>query len=310
LSPAQTSPDRYDELLHHADAAFRGKRLQEALATWREAWALKRSPFVACNIGRAERLVGSAREAADFLSLCLRLSAAPTTPDEKRRFGQFAADLKHVRGQVAALTIAASESGARIHIDDRLIGVSPLPGEVFVEPGEHRVTAILEGYDRAQMTIGVQPGEARTVSIVLTKPAPRPTMTAPPVLPLTHKAPPPAVSPGPSKLWLVPGISATTVALGLGTGLSIVRGEMTDTALASRQDVRLRLLNDCTLSDPDPSCSQYIAAEQTRSTMKSAAVASLVAGGLAAAATVVYVLFPGAPIAPSIGAGSGLKVSF
>jgi hypothetical protein len=310
LSTAQTSADRYDELLRHADAALRDKRLLEALTTWRAAWSLKQSDFVACNIGRAERLAGSAREAATFLSLCLRLSPAPTTPDEKQRLGQFAADLKHARSQVAALTIAASESGASIRIDDRLIGQSPLPGEVFVEPGEHRISAVLDGYDQAHVTISVHAGEVRTVPIVLTKSTPQSKATAPPLVPLAQKVPPPAVAPGPSKAWIIPGVSLATVAVGLGTGLLIARGEATETALTNRQDVRLRFLNDCTASEPDETCSSYIAAEQSRATMKGAASVSFVAGGIAAAATVVYVLFPRSSIAPSIGAVNGLRVSF
>lgn len=37
--------------------------------------------------------------------------------------------------------------------------------------------------------------------------------------------------------------SFATVGLGLGVGLLIARGEATDTALTSKQEVRLRLLN-------------------------------------------------------------------
>lgn len=311
MSAAQTDAERYDELLQRADAALRDKRLREALATWHVAWSLKQSDFVACNIGRAERLIGSAKEAAGFLSLCLRLSPVPTTPDEKRRLGQFAADLKHARSQVAALTIAATESGASIRIDDRVIGKSPLPGEVFVEPGEHRISAILEGFEQAHMTISVYAGEVRTIPIVFTKSTPRSKATMPPIVPLAlETTPSPSTSHTWTKPWIVRGASFATVGLGLGVGLLIARGEATDTALTSKQEVRLRNLNNCTHHESDATCSRYIAAENSRATLQGAATASLVMGGLAAAATIGYALFPRSRVAPSIGSINGFKVSF
>jgi hypothetical protein len=58
------------------------------------------------------------------------------------------------------------------------------------------------------------------------------------------------------------------------------------------------------------SCPEYLSAQEIRATMKSVAAASFVGAGLSAAATVVYVLFPRLPIAPSIAKGEGIKLSF
>ncbi len=334
-SSEQASSEHYDELLRQADTALRSKRLKEALALWRAAWPIQQSGFVACNIGRAERLVGSAREAAEFLSLCFRLSPAPTTPEEKYRHDQFTADYNYARSQVAALTITTSESGADVLIDDRRIGQSPLPGEVFVEPGEHQVSATLEGHARAHVTIRVEPGEARAVPLVLTKPAPpsKPTPLAP--VPLAHKAQPlapvplvhkgqPHAAPTSLSVWaLAPTASLMAVGFGLGTGLLIARDDVTDTAWFNRSDVKLRFMNHCTSSTLDSPCLNYLWAEQTRAAMNNAAAFSFAVGGVAAAALVVQVLFPRASIARpltigrvgsagnvGIGLGNGLKVSF
>jgi len=334
-SSEQATSDRYDELLRQADTALRSKRFKEALALWRAAWPIQQSGFVACNIGRAERLVGSAREAAEFLALCFRLSPAPTTPEEKHRHDQFTADYNYARSQVAALTITTNESGANILVDERRIGQSPLPGEVFVEPGEHRVSATLEGYERALVTIRVEPGEARAVPVVLTKPAPpsKPTPLAPVPLahkepplapvPLAHKGQPPAAPTDLSVRALAPTASLMAVGFGIGTGFLIARDDVTDTAWFNKRDMKLRFLNDCTPSALGSPCLNYFGAEQTRAEINNAAAFSFAVGGVAAAALVVQVLFPRSFIARSltigsagsarnvgVGLGNGLKVSF
>jgi hypothetical protein len=86
-----TAPDPPDqerhrsEALKRASAAIRANRPLEALAAWREAYAIRPDFRIACNIGMAERADGSQRAAVVFLTECLQGAPSSPTEDEKRR---------------------------------------------------------------------------------------------------------------------------------------------------------------------------------------------------------------------------------
>jgi hypothetical protein len=311
-SAAAPSADAFEALLDQAEAALNKKRPREALSAWRAAWSIKQEPLLACNIGRAEQRHGSPREAAEFLSICLRLAPAPVTPDDKKRRALFETDMKLARRRVASVRVEPSESGASIQVDGRDAGLSPLPDEIFLTPGEHKVSAALKGYEPAEVAITVKEGESRTLPLTLIKTAPvaKPPPLPPPLLPLAHWRPLPAEPPAASKLVIAGGVSFSTATLGLGVALLIARGVVKEEADRARQLVRVHVSPDCKPGVSIGSCPEYLSAQEIRAAMKGGAAASFVGAGLSAAATVVYVLFPRLPIAPSIAKGGGLKLSF
>ena len=104
---AEPGGDPYEDLLRQADRAIQANRPLEAMTAWRAAWSLRRTHFVACNLGKAELLHGESREesargAAELLAMCLQLFH-PATPAEKKKRELFAADLEKARRQTVTL---------------------------------------------------------------------------------------------------------------------------------------------------------------------------------------------------------------
>ncbi|MCP4678067.1 MAG: PEGA domain-containing protein, partial [Deltaproteobacteria bacterium] len=112
------------------------------------------------------------------------------------------------------LTINANIQGARVLLDGKEIGETPLGKPLFVEPGKHIVKIVQTGYEEASLDITLTPGEKSTVNLSLVE------------IPSTSKEPAPAIDPSDTtsenKKRLSPlfwvGLSGTLLA-GAATGV-------------------------------------------------------------------------------------------
>jgi hypothetical protein len=77
------------------------------------------------------------------------------------------------RKLVAAIRVRVSEPGAEVRIDGATSGASPLPAEVFVDPGARVVTAELAGFEAAPVTVQAEKGGSYDVTIELVRAAKR-----------------------------------------------------------------------------------------------------------------------------------------
>ena len=94
----------------------------------------------------------------------------------------------------AKLTILSTPRYATIYINGEEIGTSPLD-HLELKPGEYTITIEKEGYETTEEKVTLEPGKAKTVTVVLkeiSKPAPTttPTTSAPTTSPPTTTAPP------------------------------------------------------------------------------------------------------------------------
>jgi hypothetical protein len=86
--------------------------------------------------------------------------------------------LSSLAERVAFVRIGVNVSGADVAIDDRLVGVSPIPEPVRVNAGSRRVTAQAPGRLPASRVVGLAGGDEVTVALALVDPAlPPPTQT-------------------------------------------------------------------------------------------------------------------------------------
>ncbi len=129
------------------------------------AWELNPTFDVAYNLGNTEYQLKKHKEAATYLSFALRhwpllKGVAKLKPNAEQW-------LAESRAQVGALKVSVSVAGAEVLVDGKGVGRAPLEGEVFVDPGEHRVEARHLDYEPASQTVGVAKGATAEVKLAI-----------------------------------------------------------------------------------------------------------------------------------------------
>lgn len=304
-SSADTREHFREELLAQADEAVHERHPLEAIAAWRAAYEIQPEHWIACNIGKAELEHGSAREAAQYLEICLRLAPSSLPPEDKRKLEQYGDDLKAVRKQIGSVRIIINEAGADIAIDGKSAGKSPAP-ELFVDPGSHRVSIDLAGYKPEEIPVVVGKGESRIVAVTLRKETAAPHRPLPAPLPI---AGPPADTSERSMVVLFGGVSAAVIAFGFGAAFTGAADRAGNQAEGHRHAVRERLAIDCTPTTTEPDCQEFQSADQDRQRLSNIATASFIGAGVAAAATIAYVIFPSSPVRPTVGKGASVVIA-
>ncbi|WP_437814801.1 PEGA domain-containing protein [Sorangium sp. So ce1078] len=293
------------------------------------AWELSPTFDVAYNLGNTKYQLKKHREAAQYLSFALRnwprlKTVAKLKPTAEQR-------LAESRAQVGAVAVTVSIAGAEVLVDGKVVGRAPLEGEVFVEPGEHRVEARLEGYAPVGQTVKVAKGETAEVGLamVLAKSeaqtsaglkteggtgapsagAGAPVVGQPPAGPVE---PPPT----PQERSWVPVIAlgaASVVGLGVGIGTTVASN-----AASSDVDAQGRAIIDAGGQCKEPPsafvdrCSKLYDAGSREETFGNAARVAFAASGVLAVAAVSYALWPRAEariaapvrVLPDVGAHS------
>jgi hypothetical protein len=138
--------------------------LSEAEDVYLVAWKLKKSYDVAANLGNVEADLKHPGRAAAFLAFALREFPVGGKPSLRESLAKLLAE---VRQQVGALRVQLNVPGAEVLVDGVSLGSFPLPDDVFVEPGPHRILAKAAGYRDAQATAKVAKGQAQEVRLEL-----------------------------------------------------------------------------------------------------------------------------------------------
>jgi hypothetical protein len=287
---AQTPEERRTALLKEAATALRSGRPMDAVSLWRAAWNIRPSPEVACDIGTGEAMYGSQLAAAEFLAICEREYPAASAPNKKHLEG-VKENLKKAREQVGALLINVEERGAVVSIDGRDVGRAPLD-VVFVVPGTHRIEVALDGYDRQEVIASVQKGEERAISIKLTRSEPtRPRVKPAPANPKPLPMPAPK-SDGPNLALAVVGGAVAIVGAAVGVGFMAVADDKAEEARSYSGEMEWKFKRECSAGVLQSPCSNFVSAEEARRFHERAAEAVLIGAGVAAAATIAYIVLP------------------
>lgn len=159
---------RAAQLYQEGNAFYDQGKYTQAETRYQAAWDLQKSFDVAGNLGNVEMLIGQHRDAAEHLSYALQTFPLGGTP-EKKRFLQ--ERLVEARKQIGTLRITVNVEGAEILVDGKWAGVSPLPGEVFVPPGE-RTIEVRRGRLKSTELILVAKGSSQDLRVTL-QPGPK-----------------------------------------------------------------------------------------------------------------------------------------
>jgi hypothetical protein len=167
--------------------------------------------------------------------------------------------------------------GAKITVDGRVLGTSPLPEAVLVDAGEQRRFEA-EGPDgRAKVTVDLLPRTTPTINMVL---------TAPPTKVIKE-----------SQTWRTPvlftGIGLSVVGIGVGVGFIVGASAKNKEAVSLAEEIRFdRNTSEtlCSATSTDARCSELATLQTRRDTFGTVAVAGFVVGGVAAVGTLVLAL--------------------
>ena len=162
--PTHVGEAEREQARHLYDEAIQfGKRgeYRKAKASLIAAWSLIKTWEIAVNLGSAEMRLGQYRAAAEHLAWGIRDGAVKegeTYPPLVKAKTLLAEAAGHV-GQVKLL---ADEPGAVIFVDEEVVGRTPLADPIYLDPGEHVITARSANPERAslRLEVRVQPGDA------------------------------------------------------------------------------------------------------------------------------------------------------
>lgn len=146
----------------------RGARLcaeekgEEGVRVLKDALRLDPAPTIAAELGACELDLKRYPEAADHLAQAIR---GLPQGDTGNQLGVWRELYDKAHAKVAALRIKVDVAGADVFAGKRLVGQSPLPGDVHVEPGEIVVAARTPAGAEDKRTVRVTAGGGATLSL-------------------------------------------------------------------------------------------------------------------------------------------------
>jgi hypothetical protein len=141
------------------DAAMDRLDFQQALDKYNQAYEKSHDPAILYNRARALQSLNRMPEALDELERFER--EAPADLKGKVPLNQL---LSEYRGRVGTIALKTDVQGARVLIDGKLVGMTPLPnGTIRINSGKVTLEVVAEGYETYRESIDVRPGSPTSV---------------------------------------------------------------------------------------------------------------------------------------------------
>ncbi len=289
---AEPEPDQLaSEHYRAGNKAFTAGQLIEAYEAYQLAFALRPSFDVACNLGRTEVELGKVTEAAQHLAYCLRHYPASSRPELRAAREKFDRLYQTVRQSVCELRFDVSPEGARLVVDERVLGIHPLGTEVFITGGEHQLRVSLPGHRGVDTEVSCERGTVQALEIVL-EPLEQPESIQ--LVPVTS-APRSTVQPTPGSrrsidttvLFAGSGLVAAGLGLGIGTLVASMNSEEDADQLRKQALVEVGE-GGCAKPDPPRVCRDLKEAATQAHTYGTLATAGFSLAAVAALGTSVW----------------------
>jgi hypothetical protein len=268
---------RRDPHLRATELLDRGTELQgrdqceQAMSPLEGAWALEKNPTTARLLGECEVKLARWVPAARHLAFVLK--DKEEGPERARLDTLF----KQARAEVGGVTIQTSVDGADIFAGSRIVGVTPLRYEVFVEPGDVVMSLKKTSIGEVQQVVHVAKGGSATVRLEPTR--------------LAVDDDGPRAPEARSRIPVLVLAGVAVAAAGAGIGLRVVGGNQGTTA----DDALFALTAK---NGPAPcaansaACAAIKDARVKHDTFVNASTGLFVLGGAALAASITYALWP------------------
>jgi hypothetical protein len=283
---------RVRDLFRKGSKALEARKYLEAQKALEEAWSLRQTYDVAAALAQAESELGHYVKAATYLDFCLK-NIAPAESEQTLQQLQKAFD--DVKTHIAIVRVSVNRDGAEVSIGERSVGTSPLPSELFLEPGTLSVRA-RHGALEASDTLVTEAGGQYALDLSLAEPT-QPAAKLEPV-PAAPAVPPPSAPADRGQKEhdtpnLVPVVVGGTVfLLGVGTGLGLHFAATSDSEDADT--IRRRTGPDgCATRTADASdCASLQSLAESQDRNRNLSTASFVVAGVALVGTAAYWFWP------------------
>jgi len=156
-------------------------RFEDARAAFLQAYALKKHPDVLLNLADSCLKSNHILEAERYFSQYLR-EATDAKPEKKQAAEKGRQD---ARAKLGRIEISAP-NGTEVTIDNERIGITPLDGPVYVEPGAHAVKFKASDGTTDSQSVSLLAGQQQTAKFK------SPGGTTPPAVPPTTPTTPPS----------------------------------------------------------------------------------------------------------------------
>ena len=161
VDPVKAAAERLADMIKRGTELCAAGDVDQGLPALRAAWTQRTDVELAVALATCEIKASEWPSAAEHLAWALRNKDDPET--RKSLEATFA----NVRARVGAVKVTVTVDGADVFAGDRFAGQSPLPGEVFVTPGQSRIFAKKTGYGEMEGTVDVKPGGTAALKLDL-----------------------------------------------------------------------------------------------------------------------------------------------
>jgi PEGA domain len=188
--------------------------------------------------------------------------------------------------------VTVDVEGAQLVVGGKPAGQAPLVDPVFVDPGKVVLSAFKDGHETAQVEVEVSAGQELPVGLSLKKVEAKgaPSVTAAPTA--TVPPPPPARSKVPALVMGGVGV-ASLIAGGVLVGVGASASSELHAGAPRGGDGRLLCwATPAPGSATLPECDEWRSSAANASTVGNVGIGFFVLGGLAAAGTAAYLLWP------------------
>lgn len=235
--PAADASARFQE----GRQLFRERQFTRAREAFEAAYAILPDPRVLANVAACFASEGRGREAVAAYRRFLR-DAGPDV--QAASMNEARAEVTRLLATLGDLALIVEPEGAEVRIDGEVAGAAPLPGEIALAPGAHRVEVRAEGREPYTRDLELAAGQRVDLRVVLEAPRPAPPpprMVMEEITPLPPP-PPPETPLGRGPLfWSGAALTGAVFLVGIVTG-SIALAQQgayedPDTSVARRREL-------------------------------------------------------------------------
>jgi len=140
---------------------FSAEEYAGALESFTASYALRQVPIVLFNMAQTLRLLG--RDAQALLAYERYL--LEETDLDPERAAAIDETMNELRARLAGVRLLVTMPGVEVRVGTRLLGTSPFPDVLWVEPGRQTFTATREGYRDATRTTTLRAGSEHDVRL-------------------------------------------------------------------------------------------------------------------------------------------------